>query len=63
MILYTTGCPKCIMLERTLTKKGVKYTVESDISVMAKLGFTSVPILMLEDGTMLTYEKAMQQYL
>lgn len=63
MILYSTNCPKCFMLERALTKKGVEYTVETNVGKMIALGITSVPVLELDDGTRLTYEKAMQAYL
>ena len=47
--LYTTGCPKCKILEKKLDEKGVRYEKITNIDVMKTKGFRLVP--MLEIGT------------
>lgn len=44
-VLYSTGCPKCKVLEKKLKSKNVDFVIESDIESVAKLGYTSAPIL------------------
>ena len=43
-ILYTTGCPKCRILEKKLTDKNVEYEVICDAEKIKEKG-TSVPML------------------
>lgn len=45
-VLYSTGCPKCKVLEKKLKSKNVDFVIESDIEPVAKLGYTSAPILL-----------------
>lgn len=44
-VLYSTGCPKCNVLEKKLKSKNVDFVIETDIEPVAKLGYTSAPIL------------------
>ena len=60
MLLYTTGCSKCKILESKLNDKNIKYDVCEDKEVMKSKGFRSVPVLELDDGTILTYGKAVK---
>jgi len=45
VILYTTGCPKCNVLEAKLDSAGVAYTKETDVSQLIKKGFVTAPVL------------------
>ena len=47
--LYTTHCPKCRVIEKKLTQKGIQYTEVSDLEEMEKLGFRSAPMLKVDD--------------
>jgi glutaredoxin len=60
MLLYTTGCSKCKILESKLNDKNIEYNVCEDKEVMKAKGFRSVPVLELDDGTILTYGKAVK---
>jgi glutaredoxin len=60
MLLYTTGCSKCKILESKLNEKEIKYEVCEDKELMKSKGFRSVPVLELDDGTILTYGKAVK---
>ena len=57
IILYTTHCPKCSVLEKKLAKKGLEYTENTSIDEMKELGFSTVPMLSV-DGTVYTFEQA-----
>lgn len=60
LMLYTTGCPKCRILEKKLDDKGVEYDKCEDKEVMKSLGIVSVPVLKLDDGSMLGYFEAVK---
>lgn len=60
MVLYTTGCSKCKILESKLADHAISYDVCEDKEVMKSKGFRSVPVLELDDGTILTYGKAVK---
>lgn len=57
VILYSTGCPKCKVLEKKLTDKNVPYYEENSIDVMESLGICQVPML-LADGKLMTFSEA-----
>ena len=59
LILYTTHCPKCSVLEKKLAKKGLNYTEFTSIPEMIALGISSVPVLSV-DGELFSFEKANQ---
>ena len=44
-ILFTTHCPVCEMLEKSLKEHGIPYVIEEDVSSLIELGFKSVPVL------------------
>lgn len=58
LILYSTGCPKCRVLEEKLNKKNVPYKIISDINFMKDKGWIEVPKLELKDGTILDFINA-----
>lgn len=49
VILYTTHCPKCIILGKKLDAAGVNYTTNEDPEEMLRLGFMSAPVLRVDD--------------
>lgn len=59
MVLYSTGCPKCKILERKLEDKQLKYEVVSDIDTMGHLGIQSVPMLRV-DGNLMDFGEAVR---
>lgn len=59
MVLYTTGCPRCEMLEKLLNDKGMKYEVCTDKDVMSGKGFETVPMLEV-DGKTMNYKDAVR---
>lgn len=50
IILYSTGCPKCKILESRLNAKNIPYDKNTDTDEMIKLGFQNVPKLKVDDA-------------
>lgn len=46
---YTTHCPKCNVLKTKLDEKNVFYKTVEDVDVMQEKGFTSAPILEIDN--------------
>ena len=49
VILYTTHCPKCEILESKLKNKNVAYEINDDVEQMLSLGISEVPQLKIEN--------------
>lgn len=52
IILYSTHCPRCSVLEKKLKSKNINYQEINDVNTMRIKGFTEVPILQVDDKTM-----------
>ena len=66
IILYTTHCPKCRVLETKFKQKNLTYTEITDINLMKEKGFLSAPMLELKtagstsDSTILNFSEAVK---
>lgn len=49
VILYTTNCPKCKVLEAKLQQKNITFQTVEDEQVMINKGFLSAPMLEVDD--------------
>lgn len=56
--LYSTGCPKCNVLEKKLQIAGIDFNIEGAETMIEK-GFESVPILEV-DGKYMTFMEALK---
>ena len=59
VILYSTNCPKCKVLEKKLGDSKIQYEVVTDEDLMIEKGFLSAPMLEV-DGTVMDFGKAMK---
>lgn len=50
--LYTTHCPQCMVLEKKLAQKDINYFEHDNIDEIRELGYTSVPILVVDEKKM-----------
>lgn len=57
VILYTTHCPKCMVLEKKLKSKNIEYTENTDTDLMISKGFLSTPMLEV-DGNIMDFKAA-----
>lgn len=55
--LYTTGCPKCKVLETKMKQKNINFKTVDDISVMESKGFEEAPMLEV-DGEVMNFPTA-----
>lgn len=62
VILYSTGCPKCNVLKKKLEAANINYTEVTDTDKVSQIcnstGFNSVPIIAIEDGDILDFNRA-----
>ena len=59
IIMYTTHCPQCQVLEKMLNDKKIEYTQITDIDVMKSKGIQSVPYLEVE-GVLKNFKESME---
>ena len=49
VVLYSTGCPKCVTLENRLNNNGINFTISNDVDKLIKMGFQNAPILQIDN--------------
>lgn len=59
IILYTTNCPRCVVLEKKLNAKNIEYETITDKKTMLEKGFITAPMLEV-NGELLDFSKANQ---
>lgn len=52
VILYSTHCPKCDVLEAKLKQNNIEFNIETDTKKMIKKGFVSAPMLEVNNKLM-----------
>lgn len=58
-ILYSTGCPRCKIIEAKLGYKNIDYEIVSDMDIIDKLELQTIPS-MLVDGEILDFSSAIK---
>lgn len=61
-ILYSTRCPRCRIITSKLKANHIEFTINSDTEEMRSKGFTEVPMLQLDDGTILNFREAINWF-
>lgn len=56
IILYSTGCPQCSIIERKLEIKGIEYVKNTNVDEMLALGIDEVPVLSV-NGELMNYKQ------
>lgn len=59
IILYTTNCPKCQVLETKLNAKHIDYEKFTDVQAMLKKKIVSAPMLEV-DGKLMEFGEAVK---
>ena len=57
VVLYSTHCPRCNVLEKKLQQKEVDYDEVNDTSIMEQKGYLSVTVLEV-DGKSMDFKEA-----
>lgn len=55
--LFSTHCPRCVVLEKKLRQKGIDYDEVNDVSIMEEKGFLTAPMLEV-DGEIMDFKEA-----
>ena len=50
--LYSTNCPRCVVLEKKLDEKGIEYDLVTDEDIMINKGFMTAPMLEVDNEVM-----------
>lgn len=56
--VYSTHCPRCMVIEKKLTQKGLNFEVVDDINLMREMGIQSTPMLQIDDQPLMKFEEA-----
>lgn len=59
VIMYSTNCPKCRVLDMKLKLKGIDHSVVTDVNEMVAKGMTSAPALEV-DGNLMDFGEAVK---
>ena len=57
LVLYTTHCPKCKVIESKLNAKKIEFDIVDNKSILLKMGIVSVPVLEA-DGKKMSFLEA-----
>lgn len=57
IVMYSTHCPRCTVLEAKLRNKNIKYTEITDLDILEQKGFLTVPQLEV-NGKILDFKEA-----
>ena len=61
MTIYTTEhCPQCKFLKKKLAEHGIAFNACTEIHILDKKNIKTVPMLELDDGTILNFQAAMR---
>lgn len=59
VMLYTTHCPQCRVLEKLLIDKGIEFEIVEDVELMRAMNIISVPQLQV-NGTLMNMAMAVK---
>lgn len=59
VIFYSSKCPRCLILEKKLQVKGVKYEECNDVQLMLSKGLETAPALEV-DGIIMNFKEAVE---
>lgn len=59
VIIYTTDCPQCKVLESLLKRNNIEFEKCEDVDKMLSMGMLSAPNLEV-DGTIINYQQALK---
>lgn len=59
IIMYSTNCPRCKVLETKLKQKNIQYHIVDDVERLLELGIKEAPQLSV-DGAMMGFGEAIK---
>lgn len=59
MIVYSSNCPKCIILKKKLEQKNINFTESNDFQKLLDVNIKTLPVLEV-DNQLLTFNDAVK---
>lgn len=59
IVLHSTHCPKCNVLETKLKQKNINFEENNDVEIMVQKGFAMAPVLEI-DGIAYNFKEAVE---
>lgn len=59
VVLFSTNCPKCKVLEAKLKQSNINFEENNNVELMMKKGFTAAPVLEV-DGVAYNFKEAVE---
>ena len=60
VVIYSTHCPKCNVLEKSLKMAGIEFSIMDDTEKMIAMGLKSAPYLQVNCGDLMDFSAAMK---
>ena len=57
IVLHSTHCPRCNVLESKLKQKNISFEENNDVDLMVEKGFVTAPVLEI-DGVAFDFKEA-----
>lgn len=57
VVLFSTGCPKCVVLRQKLDDANIPYVYQTDVQELMDMGILSAPVLKV-NNTYLAFRDA-----
>lgn len=58
--IYSTGCPRCKVLEAKLKEKNIEFNEITNVKDIRAAGFLSVPVLVIDNNPPMDFIKAIK---
>lgn len=58
IVLYSTHCPQCQVIEKKLNMAGLTFEVVDDTNIMRDLGMTQLPMLRVDNNEPMNFKEA-----
>lgn len=59
IVVYSTHCPQCKVLEKKLQMAGIEFTICDDMDKMNEMSMKSAPGLQVDGGPVMNFKDAM----
>ena len=59
VVLFSTNCPKCKVLETKLKQSNINFEENNNVELMMEKGFTAAPVLEV-DGVAYNFKEAVE---
>ena len=56
--VYSTHCPRCMVIEKKLKQKGINFEIIDDINIMREMGIQSTPMLQIDYQPLMKFNEA-----